>query len=353
MLGDAIRAQRQRAGLTQEELAHTARISVRTLGEIEAGRVRRPRPRTVRMLAEALGLTDFDQTIATITGTTPQAVPFGRSSRSAEPDRNVGVDGLRRRPIPAQLPHGSQHFTAREREMERMDSWLDEAENRPLGAPVLILTGAAGVGKSACAVQWGHRTAGRFPGGQLYVDLANDRSPSPEPGDAMRGLLDALGVPPAEIPTDAAVQAALFRSMVSGQRMLILIDNAARIEQVRPLLPGSASCAVVVTSREPLTELIADDGAHLQEILPFGEEDARRFLLSRLDPRRLPRDIWAVTEIIRRCAGSPRLLSMLCARAAVQPTVDPTRIVEEMNLFETRAAFGESAPTAPLRQSVN
>ena len=180
--------------------------------------------------------------------------------------------------IPRQLQAGSRHFAGRTAELEHLDALLDQV--RPAG-PVVItaIGGTGGVGKTALALHWAHRVAGRFPDGQLHVNLRGyDPGGAPvSSAVAIRGFLDALGVPAGQIPASAVAQAALYRSVLAGRRMLILLDNASDPAQVRPLLPAAPGCLVVVTSRSALAGLTTAEGAIP---LPLG-------LVSRTEARRV------------------------------------------------------------------
>jgi hypothetical protein len=127
---------------------------------------------------------------------------------------------------------------------------------------ISAIGGMAGIGKTALAVHWAHQAAAHFPDGQLYVNLRGfgPTGLPATPAEAVRGFLDALGVKPAQIPAAVEAQAALYRSMIAGKRLLIVLDNAWDEDQVRPLLPGSPGCLVIVTSRNQLTGLAVAQG---------------------------------------------------------------------------------------------
>ena len=190
-------------------------------------------------------------------------------------------------PVPAQLPPAVAGFAGRLQELVRLDAALAQAEReRSAGSVAVVISavsGTAGVGKTALALQWAHQVASRFPDGQLYVNLRGfgpDGQPA-EPSEAIRGFLDALGVPEAAIPAGVQAQAALYRSLLAGKRVLVVVDNARDAEQVRPLLPGSPACLVIVTSRSDLAGLVAAEGAfpvNLELLTPAEASDllARR-----------------------------------------------------------------------------
>jgi hypothetical protein len=146
--------------------------------------------------------------------------------------------------VPRQLPAAARHFAGRAGELNTLISLVDTFDG---GTVVVAIDGAAAVGKTALAIRFAHQVAGRFPDGQLYVNLRgyDPVGPPVAPADAIRGFLDALGAEPQRVPADLDVQAGLYRSLVAERRMLIVLRDAG---QVRPLLPGGAGCLVVVTS---------------------------------------------------------------------------------------------------------
>jgi tetratricopeptide (TPR) repeat protein len=184
-----------------------------------------------------------------------------------------------------------------------------------------VLSGPAGVGKTALAVYWAHRVGGRFPDGQLYVNLRGfEPAADPRaPADAVLVLLDALGVPPDRIPADFDARIGRYRSLMAGRRMLVLLDNARDAAQVRPLLPGTSSAFVVVTSRDPLTGLVAGEAARSVPVGLLDPAGARALLAGRLGEDRVAAEPAAVDEIVARCAGLPLALAVVAARAAAGP----------------------------------
>jgi DNA-binding SARP family transcriptional activator/tetratricopeptide (TPR) repeat protein len=230
--------------------------------------------------------------------------------------------------VPRQLPAGAGFFAGREAELKELDALLGLA--RPdgadadggLGTAVVIsaIGGMAGVGKTALAVHWARRVAGQFPDGQLYVNLRGyDRGPAVTPEEVTGWFLAALGVPAPQIPAGAAERAGLYRSVLAGRRVLIVLDNAADPSQVRPLLPGSPGCLVVVTSRSALVGLAAAEGARPLRLAPLGAQEAARLLAARLGPERVAAEPEAVTDLIGWSGGLPLALAVLAARAAADP----------------------------------
>jgi len=225
--------------------------------------------------------------------------------------------------VPAQLPAAVRAFTGRETELESLDALLTESADAGAAVPVVIaaVSGTAGVGKTTLALRWAHRVAARFPDGQLYVNLRgfDPGGLALEPSEAIRGFLEALAVPVARIPAHLDAQAALYRSVLAGRRVLVVLDNARDTEQVRPLLPGSPGCAVIVTSRSHLTGLVAADGAFGLTLGLLPAADARDLLALRLGPERAAREADAVDDIIEGCARLPLALTVAAAGAAASP----------------------------------
>lgn len=180
-------------------------------------------------------------------------------------DVHVGVPGRPGLPVPRQLPLAMRGFVNRQAQLAALDALAREADDpsepvRPV--TVSIIAGAPGVGKTALAVYWAHRERARYRDGDLYVDLRGyGPGPRVEAAQALETLLRGLGVAPDRIPADLDGRAAMYRSLLDGRRMLVLIDNAASADQVRPLLPASPHCLVIVTSRNSLPGLTAREGA--------------------------------------------------------------------------------------------
>ena len=192
-----------------------------------------------------------------------------------------------------------------------------------IGTSVVItsISGTAGVGKTALAVHWAHRISEEFPDGQLYVNLRgfDPTGSAMKPTEAIRGFLDALGVTPQQLPTSLEAQAALYRSLLADRRVLILLDNAAGEDQVRPLLPGSPGCLVIVTSRNELPGRIVTEGAQpvLVDLMSVPRGAPVAFPAHRGEPggcRSAGR-----RHIIALCARLPLALMLVAARAATHP----------------------------------
>jgi DNA-binding SARP family transcriptional activator/Tfp pilus assembly protein PilF len=226
-------------------------------------------------------------------------------------------------PVPAQLPLDAHGFSGRHDELRMLHALLSAAPSAGTAesVPVAVISGTAGIGKTALAVRFGHQVAERFPGGQLYINLRgmDPVTPPMEPGEALRFFLDAFGVPPHRIPGCTEERAALYRSHIDGRRMLIVLDNASDAAQVRPLLPGSPGCLVVVTSRKQMVGLVAAEGAALVTLDVLSHSEAHEMLARRLGQGRVAAEPEAADEIVEACARLPLALSIAVGRAAAKP----------------------------------
>jgi DNA-binding SARP family transcriptional activator/tetratricopeptide (TPR) repeat protein len=226
-------------------------------------------------------------------------------------------------PVPRQLPTGVGRFVGRADELKALSELLTHGAGAGGAVMISAIGGPAGIGKTALALHWAHQAAERFPDGQLYVNL---RGFDPigrvlSPTEAVRGFLEALGVTPQHIPGGLAPRTGLYRSLLAGRRLLVLLDNARDAEQVRPLLPGSPGCAAVVTSRNQLAGLAASEGARLLPLNLLDDTEARQLFTSRTGPARLAAEPHATDEIVALCAGLPLALVVVAARAAAQPGI--------------------------------
>jgi tetratricopeptide (TPR) repeat protein/transcriptional regulator with XRE-family HTH domain len=331
VFGQLVVAHRRRLGLTQEELAEKAGLSVRTIIGLESGRGPTPRPASVRLLADAFGLH----------GEQRQAFLRVTIGPDVEPPPDPAAPS-RGRPVPAQLPADVCGFTGRTAELAELDLLLggDVSDPDRPATPVLIsaVSGTAGVGKTALAVRWAHHVRHRFPDGQLYVNLRGYDPDRPvAPGDALAGFLAALGVSGPQIPVDLDERAARYRTEVAGARMLVLLDNAASAEQVRPLLPGTASCAVIVTSRDSLAGLVARDGARRLDLELLPPADAYT-LLRRLVGRRVDAEPEAAATLVEQCVRLPLALRLAAELAVARPALRLAELALELADEQRRMA---------------
>ncbi|WP_328497914.1 tetratricopeptide repeat protein [Streptomyces sp. NBC_00414] len=229
--------------------------------------------------------------------------------------------------VPAQLPAALPVFVGRAAE-------LAEVLGLPSGGTVVVgaVAGTAGVGKTAFAVHWARQIADRFPGGQLYVNLRgfDPLGPPVSPEHALRTLMESLGTDERRLPQDIDALTGLYRTLLTGKRVLLLLDNARDAAQVRPLLPGAPGCLVIATSRNRLTGLIAVDGAHSLNLDVLSVPEARELLARRIGQQRVVAEPDLVEEIIDRCARLPLALAVTAARAATRPAVPLAAIAAEL-----------------------
>ncbi|MGP3935488.1 AfsR/SARP family transcriptional regulator [Nonomuraea sp. KM88] len=255
--------------------------------------------------------------------------------------------------VPRHLPAATRDFVGRGDQVKLLDELLPDGESGDAPAVVIsAVSGTAGIGKTALAVHWAHRVAERFPDGQLYVNL---RGHDPlghglSPAEALRRCFDALGVPPQRIPADVDAQAGLYRSLLAGKRMLVLLDDARDEEQVRPLLPASPGCFALITSRNQLSGLVAAQAARPIPLSLLTEVEARELLARRLGDDRVVAEREAVDAIISRCARLPLALAVMAARAAAQPDFPLRAWAERLRDAEsTLDAFSGPDPATDLR----
>ena len=288
-LAALLRTWRERALLTQEQLAERTGLSVRTIRRLEASRMR-PRMGSVRLLADALGLSEAERNLLAEAARGHPAQPT-----PATP------------PVPRQLPADVAGFTGRVRDLEHLDALLGRGDQATT-VVISAIAGTAGVGKTALAVHWAHRVADQFPDGQLHVNLHGwSLGPPVSPLQALAQLLHGVGVPTDQIPVELEAAAGLYRSLLAGKGVLVVLDNARDAEQVRPLLPGSPGCLVVVTSRDRLT---------LDALTP---DEAISLLGRILGQARVAAEPEAASELAEACAFLPLALRIAAAGRLDQP----------------------------------
>jgi DNA-binding SARP family transcriptional activator/Tfp pilus assembly protein PilF len=235
---------------------------------------------------------------------------------------------------PRNLPAPTPHFTGRGNEMAALSEWLDEADDtgRKTSAALAIsaIGGPAGVGKTALAVYWAHQVARSFPGGQLYLNLRGYDPGDPVPAsEALAGLLGMLGVRAQDIPAQEDERAASYRNLLAGRRVLVLLDNARSAQQVRPLLPGSPDCVVLVTSRDSLAGLVAREGAQRLELDPLPPADAVG-LLRALIGERADADPAAANALADYCCRLPLALRVAAELATARPAATLALLASEL-----------------------
>ncbi|MGW4210348.1 AfsR/SARP family transcriptional regulator [Lentzea sp. NPDC004789] len=280
-----------------------------------------------------------------------QAVLAGDPALDVPVTTPDGVDvttGDMDRAVPRQLPAHTPHFVGRTTELDRLTALLDVHGD----AAISTISGTAGIGKTSLAVHWARRVARRFPGGQLYVNLRGfDPGGLPvDPGEALAGFLDALGVPPGQLPPTTEARSARYRSLVADREVLVLLDNAHDVEQVLPLLPGGGSSFTVITSRNRLAGLTTRHGARPLTLDVLGRGEAEALLASHLGRDRLDAEPEAVRELIGYCARLPLALSIVAARAMARPAFSLGVLVEELRDERRRLdALDAGDPTTDMR----
>jgi DNA-binding SARP family transcriptional activator/tetratricopeptide (TPR) repeat protein len=286
----------------------------RTPGEV--------RPASVRTVPSAAGPASSMRASG---GTAGQQRDQRSAARASAGDSGQGAV------VPRQLPAGVAHFAGRAAQLAELWAWLEEATSAEEAVKVLVIGGTAGAGKTALAVHWAHQSAAAFPDGQLYVNLRGfDPSGTPvEPGDALRWFLGAFGLSEEQIPASVDAQAALYRSVLAGKRVLVILDNARDAAQVRPLLPGSPTCLALVTSRARMPGLAATEGAQLVPLDVLTGTEARELLAGRLGERASAEE-HAARQLAESCSRLPLALSIVAARAAARPFLPLAELAREL-----------------------
>jgi DNA-binding SARP family transcriptional activator/tetratricopeptide (TPR) repeat protein len=252
---------------------------------------------------------------------------------SADPALAATATGQANQIAPRELPAAVAGFTGRSAELKELTSLLDLAGEQGPGTVVITaIGGTAGVGKTALALHWAHQVAGRFPDGQLYINLRGfDTSGAPAtPAEAVRRLLNALGVPQERIPHALDGQLSMYRGLLADKRMLIVLDNARDEAQVRSLLPASPASLVLVTSRNQLTGLAVTDGAWLLSLDLLPRDEAVQLLTTRIGTGRAAAEPVAVEQIAGLCADLPLALAIAAARAAARPRFPLAALADEL-----------------------
>lgn len=251
---------------------------------------------------------------------------------------------------PHQLPPDVTAFTGRADALARLDTLLAPSGGGAPATALCVISGTAGVGKTALAVHWAHRVTAAFPDGQLYLNLRGyDASTPLTPQEALGQSLRALTS--AAIPTEVAERAALLRSLLAGRRMLLLLDNAHSVEQVRDLLPGSASCLVVVTSRGTLPALVARYGAARLNLDLLSAAESVDLLAALVDER-VPADPASTTALARRCAHLPLALRLAAELCAARPYDSLAELLAELDQHSDRLDLLDSGDDHTAVRSV-
>ncbi|MGW3994190.1 ATP-binding protein [Amycolatopsis sp. NPDC004772] len=234
-------------------------------------------------------------------------------------------------PVPRQLPPAVRDFAGRDDQLARLDDLLLADEDHPAAMVISALDGTAGVGKTALAVQWAHRVEHRFPDGTLFADLRGYGPSAPvRPDLVLASFLHVLGVEEDRMPAELDAQVSVYRSVLAGRRVLIVLDNAGTAEQVRPLLPGSPGCVVLVTSRASLTGLLVAEAASQVTLDLFTPDEARVLLRRILGPARVAAEPGAVADLVEACARLPLALRIAATRIATRRHTSVAEVVADI-----------------------
>ncbi len=318
--GQLLKELRVAAGLTQEKLAERARVSPRTVSDLERGIIRLPRNDTARMLADALDLAgrgrdDFE---AVARGRVLNDVP----AAAGGPAGSVAA-------ATRTLPRDITSFTGRDLELRQLLAAVERSTGAGGAVGVYAIGGMAGIGKTAFAVHAAHQLATLFPDGQIFLPL-HGHTPGhqpADPADALASLLATIGIRACHIPASLEARSALWRDRTAGQQLLLILDDAISSEQVRPLIPGSGATLVLITSRRHLSAL--DEATPISlDTLPPGEAAV---LLTRLTGRvDLNPDDPAVAELVRLCGFLPLAIGMVARQLRHHPAWTPAGRAAEL-----------------------
>ncbi|WP_369033235.1 ATP-binding protein [Streptomyces adonidis] len=238
-------------------------------------------------------------------------------------------------PVPAVVPHqlrgAVRHFVNRTQEQARLGSLVEGSHEEPNAVQVAAITGTAGVGKTSLALYWAHSIRPHFPGGELYANLRGYAAgPPASPQEILGHFLEDLGIPSTRVPAERERRETMFRSLLAVRRMLIVLDNAADSTQVRPLLPATAGSLVVVTSRDDLSGLVAQQGALRLEITTFPTTDSIALLRATTADYRTRDRRADLTELARLCGGLPLALRIAAERAAGWPSMPLGELIDDL-----------------------
>jgi tetratricopeptide (TPR) repeat protein/transcriptional regulator with XRE-family HTH domain len=324
-VAELLRHWRTEAGLTQEALANQSGLSVEGIRALEGGRRLRPRPATIEQLSAALDLVEQDA---------------------------QQLEQLARRPAPAsvdQLPAGIGDFTGRTQEIGELLRSLSGTADQSAGVVLVSVAGMGGVGKTTLAVHAARRLADEFPDGQLYVGMGGHGGGEPlDPLAALGRLLRDLGVSDEQIPDDVESAAGRYRSVLAGRRVLVLIDDAVSSAQVRPLIPGTAGSAALITTRRQLIDLA---GVRQLRLDVLAEEDAVQLLAAVVGDGRIEQEPQAARAVAELCGRLPLALRIAGSYLAGRAGLSVADLAQELGSEEARLAV-LSADDKGVRASI-
>jgi transcriptional regulator with XRE-family HTH domain len=325
--GERLQRSRIAAGLTQEALARRSGMSTRAIGDLERSQTARPRLRSVELLASALDLTGPSRTAFLRAGRSepgPQREHEPLSSSRGAPALPITVSPITVSSIPPDVS-----------DLIGRDDVIDEGRRvltshaSLAGPPLVVVCGGPGAGKSSLVIRLAHQVQDHFPDGIVYLDLIRGRTTHLSPGSALNQLFrsfDLRGV--ASIPSDVTELSATLRMLLSGKRLLLVLDNATSESQVRPLLPNSASCAVLIAARR---RLIGLETAHHIVLAPLPPSAAFDLLDTAAGPERASRNSEAIRRIVQLCDGVPAALRAVAQRLAHRQHLSVRRFADQLS----------------------
>lgn len=311
--GSTLRGLRQASGLTQEQLAEGCGLSVDGISALERGHRRRPRASTVDALVRGLGLdADAAEALRAACATT---APAPRETAAGPFDRATHVrPGWRLRP--AQLPAAPATYVGRDELVDRLVGRLREPDG--LAPHVVGITGMPGIGKTSLALRVGHAVADRFPDGQIYLDLRGHHPAGAlTTQQALAYLLTSLGMHADDLPSDLQQTVACYRTLTSGTRLLLVLDDAGDDAELDLLVPGTGGSAVLLISRSSLPGGPATETHHLGRL---ATAEAGELLARLVGAERVIADHEAVDRLVTECAGLPLALRIAAARLQSHPS---------------------------------
>ena len=332
-LAELLKRLRTAAQMTQEELAEAARLSPRSISDLERGINLTARRETTRLLADALGLQGSARVAfeATARGRRTVGTPSLQTAQPKTPDGGAVPAATRT------LPRDIATFTGRDAELVQLADVLEDTAGTAGVVSIHAIDGMAGIGKTAFAVHAAHRLTSRFPDGQIFLRLHGHtpgQSPA-EPADALATLLLTIGIPAQQIPADVEARAGLWRDRMSGKRVLLVLDDATGTDQVRPLLPGAAGTLVLVTSRRRLAALPDALPLTLDTLRPDQAADLFARLVGRASVRASDSD---VADVARLCGYLPLAISLMAGQLKHHHTWTAADLAADLALTSDRLA---------------